>query len=381
MLAATVYCATCFTAALGSAAGSLAPPWGPAAAAIERIHQVDRRHHDRVYREYAGRLAAAKTEADHAAVNAWTKSADPAAPQADAAAVRAVLDAVAGHAADPRSVRALAFVAAYAGTAPADVDRAVALLRDHHLTAPEFTRCTQNCGHFRAGWVPQMLRDQLAAAGVAPDRRHRLRLALATHLKQYDPSPAGQAEALEQFEHLVRDRVPLKYIEGYDHGPTIADLARAAAYDIKHLSVGCPAPGLAGDDTSGKPIKLSDYRGKVVVLSFWTTDCSACMALVPDERRIADRFRGRPFAVLGVNGDTDAAKARATAGKRQIPWRSVWCGPEGIRGPIPTAWNIDGWPTVYVIDHTGTIRAKGHTTKKLDALLDEFVGPAERASE
>ncbi len=53
-----------------------------------------------------------------------------------------------------------------------------------------------------------------------------------------------------------------------------------------NLVVGKPAPEIEGADMDGKPFKLSDYKGKVVVLVFWGTWCGPCMAQVPHEREL-----------------------------------------------------------------------------------------------
>jgi hypothetical protein len=60
--------------------------------------------------------------------------------------------------------------------------------------------------------------------------------------------------------------------------------------------------------------------------------------------------------------------------EEQITWRSFWNGPEGTGGPISSKWNVSGWPTLYVIDHEGVIRAKGHSFD--EDLVDELVAEA-----
>jgi peroxiredoxin len=50
---------------------------------------------------------------------------------------------------------------------------------------------------------------------------------------------------------------------------TIADKAAGELFEIRNLAIGKTAPDIVGDDLDGKPLKLSDYRGKVVVLDFW----------------------------------------------------------------------------------------------------------------
>ena len=53
-------------------------------------------------------------------------------------------------------------------------------------------------------------------------------------------------------------------------GETVAERAKAELFEIRHLSVGKEAPDIEGEDQDGKRFKLSDYRGKVVLLDFWS---------------------------------------------------------------------------------------------------------------
>jgi hypothetical protein len=92
-------------------------------------------------------------------------------------------------------------------------------------------------------------------------------------------------------------------------------------------------------------------------------------------------MKGRPFVLLGVNGDEDRAKARAVAAKEGINWRSFWDG--GPSGAIAQKWNVTRWPTIYVVDAGGTIRDDGiiyfeyFHAKALDKAFEPLVAEAE----
>ena len=92
---------------------------------------------------------------------------------------------------------------------------------------------------------------------------------------------------------------------------------RARLDDLLNLAVGKPAPGIEGVDMDGKPLKLSDQKGKVVVLVFWGTWCGPCMAQVPEERKLVERLKGQPFALLGVDCDRDKDTARAVMAREK----------------------------------------------------------------
>jgi hypothetical protein len=92
--------------------------------------------------------------------------------------------------------------------------------------------------------------------------------------------------------------------------------------------------------------------------------------MYPHERSLVERLKHKPFALIGVNSDTDKEKLKRRAAKEGITWRSFWNGPKGTEGPIAQAWNVRLWPTIYVLDHKGTIRFKGVREKQLDEAVD-----------
>ena len=101
--------------------------------------------------------------------------------------------------------------------------------------------------------------------------------------------------------------------------------------------------------------------------------------MYPHERSLVKRLAGKPFALIGVNSDRDRTALKKTLEKERITWRSFWNGPQGTRGPISTAWNVAGWPTMYLIDHQGVIRHKflgSPGGELLDKLIDEMLEEA-----
>jgi hypothetical protein len=102
--------------------------------------------------------------------------------------------------------------------------------------------------------------------------------------------------------------------------------------------------------------------------------------MYPHERSLVEEWKDKPFALIGVNSDKDLAKLRPRLVEERITWRSFWNGPEGTAGPISKAWNVSGWPTVYVIDHEGVIRHKSHGDKAMDEAIAECLARAEKAA-
>ena len=133
-------------------------------------------------------------------------------------------------------------------------------------------------------------------------------------------------------------------------------------------------------DIQGEPLKLSDYRGKVVALVFWGTWCGPCMREIPREKALVERMEGRPFAMLGVDTDTDPETALKAMESEGITWPNWHDGDPGA-GPITQLYHIQSYPTVYVIDADGKIRSKKAQGQPLDDLVEEMVTELEAASD
>jgi hypothetical protein len=80
--------------------------------------------------------------------------------------------------------------------------------------------------------------------------------------------------------------------------------------------------------------------------------------MYPHERSLVKKMVDKPFALIGVNSDVDLTELKKVLEEEKITWRSFWNGKQGTGGPISTEWNVQGWPTLFVIDHKGVIRHK-----------------------
>jgi hypothetical protein len=77
------------------------------------------------------------------------------------------------------------------------------------------------------------------------------------------------------------------------------------------------------------------------------------MAMVPHERSLVERFQNKPFALLGVNADRSVGEFRRVQEEKQINWRSWW---DGNPGRISSRFQVQGFPSLFLLDHNGVIR-------------------------
>jgi hypothetical protein len=94
--------------------------------------------------------------------------------------------------------------------------------------------------------------------------------------------------------------------------------------------------------------------------------------MYPHERSLVQRLEGKPFALLGINSDSGRKALKETLQKEHITWRSWWDGGT-VEGPIATRWNVNSWPTIYVLDGHGVIRYRGAHGEELDKAVDTLL--------
>jgi len=97
--------------------------------------------------------------------------------------------------------------------------------------------------------------------------------------------------------------------------------------------------------------------------------------MIPDEKKLVERMTGRPFALVGINSDGAREALKKNLDAEGMTWRSAVDG--STDGPIDTAWRVDHWPTTYVLDEEGVVRAFDVRDEELDGKVEELVSALE----
>jgi S1-C subfamily serine protease/peroxiredoxin len=156
-------------------------------------------------------------------------------------------------------------------------------------------------------------------------------------------------------------------------------LAEPMLFQQKYLGVGCKAPEIVGRDVDGTEFKLSDFRGKVVMLDFFADWCPICSSMYPQERTLVQRYKDRPFALLGVNCDSKQ-RLQSVIQQKKVTWKTWW---DDESGPIATRWRVGSFPTIYIIDHKGIIRHRLEgrpSPRDLEMVIARMIAVAENKS-
>src|SRR5687767_7762119 len=137
------------------------------------------------------------------------------------------------------------------------------------------------------------------------------------------------------------------------------------------------APDFDGADgwiNTAKPIAIKDLKGHVVLLDFWTYCCINCMHVFPDLKYLEDKYRDRPFVVIGVHSgkfdqEKDAQHIRNAVLRHNIEH------PVAVDSDykVWNAYRVRAWPTMVLIDPEGNVvgEVRGEGNRET---LDQVIG-------
>lgn len=174
-------------------------------------------------------------------------------------------------------------------------------------------------------------------------------LAEAMLLKTSDDSPAIMRKRLTGLRKAI--------IQSSDvdlGGVTVAELAEDELYVIRFLTKGRVAPDLVGYDSGGRPMKLSSFEGKVLILIFWSSTDREADRLVDMANDWVRKFANRPVAVVGVNHDP-LAKLRTMEADDTVLFRNF----SDPAKSLAKDYRVGTWPLVYVLGEDRSIGYAG----------------------
>jgi len=134
--------------------------------------------------------------------------------------------------------------------------------------------------------------------------------------------------------------------------PEYTEALQAEMNRLLTLQPGQPAPDFTQKDLDGRPVSLSQFKGKVVLLDFWASWCGPCIADFRTLRKIKERMAAQPVVFLNISKDVDEEDWKWAIAKHQI--KGVHVRSE----QVAQAYNVSGIPRYYLVDPQGLIVEK-----------------------
>ncbi len=181
--------------------------------------------------------------------------------------------------------------------------------------------------------------DSLAGSALAGGRHDVARMVYETVLEKYGESPELRVK--------VQD-----------------DLARI---DM----IGKPAPALALNDLSGRPFRLSDLKGKYVLIDFWATWCAPCLAELPNVQAAYAKYHDKGLEIVSISLDETPQAVSDFVKARKIPWRQIHNATSG--GDAVAAYGISNIPSTFLVDPEGNVIRLELRGRNLSKTLEQLI--------
>jgi peroxiredoxin/tetratricopeptide (TPR) repeat protein len=130
--------------------------------------------------------------------------------------------------------------------------------------------------------------------------------------------------------------------------------AKADPIALTGPQIGAPAPAFSLKTIEGNVVSLADFKGKTLVINVWATWCPPCRQEMPDLIRTEPKLKKAGVAFLGVDTTEDAPIVRAYAVAKNVPYAQAIDAAK----QFATAYDVQYFPTTYVIDPQGVLRAR-----------------------
>jgi len=127
-----------------------------------------------------------------------------------------------------------------------------------------------------------------------------------------------------------------------------------AAKIRRSLVLGAKFPNFNENDSTGKPLSLTNYTGKVVLLDFWATWCMPCILELPSLLKAYEAHHAQGFEIIGISLDDNAQRFTSVIKAKNLPWPQHFDG-LGTQNKLAVKYGVIKVPTNYLLDREGII--------------------------
>jgi thiol-disulfide isomerase/thioredoxin len=146
--------------------------------------------------------------------------------------------------------------------------------------------------------------------------------------------------------------------------------APALATSIDQLRTGAPAPQFQLTSSSGKPLRLIDLKGRIVLVNFWASWCGPCRKEMPLLEQLNRQYRSKGVTLVGVDVEPDSTAAIDWLKGTPVSFPILF----DVDSKVSKLYQVEGMPNTVILDRQGNVRYihRGYSTGAENEYLDQI---------
>jgi len=140
----------------------------------------------------------------------------------------------------------------------------------------------------------------------------------------------------------------------------------------KNTGIGQPANDFSTTLTNGETFTLSEQKGKVILVDFWSTSCGPCVRELPNLRKIYRSNKDKSFDIISISLDNNKEKLTKFLAQNPMPWRTVYSG-KGWKDDIAQLYRVSWIPSLWLVDKKGILRYFDYRGEDLKTVIEEML--------
>jgi peroxiredoxin len=183
----------------------------------------------------------------------------------------------------------------------------------------------------------------------------------------------GYVAGLEQTKSDLFVDYGKAFVATYPKDQQYVASINAVIASMESMASGSMAPDFSAATPEGGTLKLSDFRGKYVMIDFWASWCRPCRMENPNVVKAYNKYHGKGFEILGVSLDQEKGKWDAAIKQDGLLWKHV-SDLQGWQSAPAQLYGVNSIPATVLVDTEGKIIARNLRGQELEAKLKEIFG-------
>lgn len=176
-------------------------------------------------------------------------------------------------------------------------------------------------------------------------------------------------------DNVTKDSLQLFYDKLDDNLQTSKKgIALKNSFEIQKIKVGEQFIEINAKDLEGNTVKLSDFKGKVIILDFWAYWCHYCHEQNQEEFPILkEKYKNEDFVIISYSVDVDHETWKKSSEADRIDWVNI-SNLRGVKDKVVAQYGVQGYPTSFIIDKEGNLFKinKGYENGVIETELDKL---------